>query len=95
MLAWCSHRQLPCHILLTKADKLKRGPAINQLQQVKKTLSTDPELQSLEAGLVSIQLFSAMTRQGLEEAHRVLDGWLVSSDTPAADDDEPPHPGSG
>ncbi len=33
MLAWCSASGVPCHVLLTKADKLKRGPAQSTLLQ--------------------------------------------------------------
>jgi len=74
MLTWCEARQLPCHVLLTKADKLKRGPAQNQLQQLRRALSTDFGTVAGEG--FSAQLFSATTRQGLAEAHGVLDGWL-------------------
>ena len=38
MLAWCEAAGLPCHVLLTKADKLKRGPARSTLLQVRKQL---------------------------------------------------------
>lgn len=31
MLAWCSASGVPCHVLLTKADKLKRGQAATTL----------------------------------------------------------------
>lgn len=72
MLDWCRDRQLPCHILLTKADKLKRGPAMAQLHQVQK-IST-----RLGNGLLSVQLFSALNRQGLDEARAVLDHWLFA-----------------
>jgi len=68
MLNWCQHSQMPVHILLTKADKLKRGAALNALMQVKRNLPVD--------GNVSLQLFSATSKIGVEEARRVLDGWL-------------------
>lgn len=69
MLAWCAHRALPCHILLTKADKLNRGPAMNVLQQVKRTLTQ-------RYPNSSIQLFSAVTGAGAEQAWAQLDQWL-------------------
>ncbi len=56
-------------MLLTKSDKLKRGPAGNTLLRVRKEL----------AGLhpdASVQLFSSLKRSGLEEARAVLDHWL-------------------
>jgi len=66
MLAWCAAADLPCHVLLTKADKLKRGPASATLQQVRK---------ALPAG-ASAQIFSARNRSGLEELVAHLDRWF-------------------
>lgn len=65
----CTYRQLPTHILLTKADKLSRGAARTVLQQVQKMLKTDYPS-------ASAQLFSAMTQLGMDEAHAQLDQWL-------------------
>ncbi len=76
MLSWCQHAQMPVHILLTKADKLKRGPAKSSLLKVEKTLEDYP--------MVSVQMFSALKKQGVEEARAVLSQWL------SADDDERP-----
>ena len=36
MLSWCREAGVPAHVLLTKADKLKRGAAANTLQAVRK-----------------------------------------------------------
>ncbi len=69
MLEWAGHMDLPVHVLLTKADKLKRGPASASLLKVKKTLKTMD-------GRFSAQLFSALKRTGINEVHRVLDSWL-------------------
>jgi len=68
MIAWCQHHQRPVHILLTKADKLKRGPAAAALQQVRRALEGQPTS--------SVQLFSAHTNQGVQEARDVLDRWF-------------------
>ena len=68
MLHWCLHANMPVHILLTKADKLKRGAAQNILLSVKRDLAELP--------LVSVQLFSATKGTGLDEALEVLDRWL-------------------
>lgn len=68
MLHWCLHANMPVHILLTKADKLKRGAAQNTLLSVKRELTELP--------LVSVQLFSATKGTGLDEALAVLDNWL-------------------
>ncbi len=69
MLEWASHCELPVHILLTKADKLKRSPALNALQEVRKYL------REYYNDNISIQLFSSLKRQGLDEAYSVLDEW--------------------
>ncbi|MBD3670302.1 MAG: YihA family ribosome biogenesis GTP-binding protein [Gammaproteobacteria bacterium] len=73
MLAWCQHVQMPVHILLTKADKLKFGAAKTALLQVQKTLKAE----GIDAG---VQLFSATKRQGLEEVRAVLDMWMGFGD---------------
>jgi GTP-binding protein len=52
--------------LLTKADKLKRGQAAATLLGVRKQLGDK----------ASVQLFSALDRQGLDEARDVLARFL-------------------
>jgi GTP-binding protein len=69
MLEWCRHQQMPVHILLTKADKLKRGAASSALQKVKKEIKA-------EHPQATVQLFSSPAKQGLEEARRKLEQWL-------------------
>ncbi len=69
MLDWCNHQRMPVHILLTKADKLKRGPAGNTLQQVRKILKTDYPL-------ATVQLFSSQDKQGVDQARAQLARWL-------------------
>ncbi|MGM0594257.1 MAG: ribosome biogenesis GTP-binding protein YihA/YsxC [Pseudomonadota bacterium] len=69
MLDWCEHQQMPVHILLTKADKLKRGAAASTLQKLRSVLKADHPL-------ASAQLFSAHNRQGVDEARARLIEWL-------------------
>ncbi len=69
MLTWAQERQLPVHILLTKADKLNRGPATNALQEVRRGLTA----LGFEA---TIQLFSSVSRLGIEDAALQLATWL-------------------
>jgi GTP-binding protein len=69
MLAWCQHAELPVHILLTKADKLKRGPAMSTRQKVA------AELDRTYPG-TTVQMFSATARTGVDEVHGRLDEWL-------------------
>ena len=71
MIEWCRHSHLPLHIALTKADKLSRGAARGVLLKVQAQLKR--EAHGLD---VSLQLFSSPERQGVEEAHAVLDNWL-------------------
>jgi len=79
MLEWSDKMQLPVHILLTKADKLKRGAASSALLKVKQLLKEMP-------GEHSVQLFSALKRQGIDQAHAVLDRWLGLAAESAAED---------
>jgi GTP-binding protein len=74
VLGWCQVAGLPTHVLLTKSDKLRRGPAGNVLLTVRKELAT------LHPG-AGIQLFSAHNREGLEELHAVLDHWMGFDET--------------
>ena len=71
LLSWCWHVGMPVHVLLTKADKLKRGAAKNTLLEVRRELVAHSP-----ADLTSIQLFSSLKGVGLDEAHTVLDHWL-------------------
>jgi GTP-binding protein len=66
MLSFSDSVKLPVHVLLTKADKLKRGQARSALLKVKKELN----------GQASIQLFSALKRQGVDEVRIVLEQFL-------------------
>ena len=70
LILWCNQRLLPLHIALTKADKLSRGSAKGVLLKVHSTLAKETELP------VSVQLFSALSRQGVDEAHDLLDEWF-------------------
>jgi len=73
MLEWCDYMQTPVHVLLTKADKLKRGPASAQVLKVKKDIKA--------AGYdVSVQMFSALNKTGLDELLQVLNGWFGVED---------------
>jgi GTP-binding protein len=69
MLGWADQISLPVHVLLTKSDKLKKGPAGNTLLKVHR------ELQKISPGF-SVQTFSAVKRTGIDEAHARLDRWF-------------------
>ena len=75
MLEWSAHIGLPVHVLLTKADKLKKGAAASSYHKVKNALR---DMQ----GEFSVQLFSSLKRLGVADAHLRLDQWLgLNQDT--------------
>ncbi|WP_404472185.1 ribosome biogenesis GTP-binding protein YihA/YsxC [Vreelandella venusta] len=69
MLNYADQREMPVHILLTKADKLKKGPASAALQKVRSRLKEWEDL-------VSVQLFSSLKRDGVDTLSKKLDQWL-------------------
>jgi len=69
MLDWANSLGRPAHVLLTKADKLKRGAAKTALLTVRKELD----------GAATVQLFSALKREGDNEARKVLDAMLAGA----------------
>lgn len=68
MLQWAVQSELPALLLLTKADKLKRGAAQNTLLKVKREVQGLPE--------VEVLLFSALKNQGVEQVRPILSDWL-------------------
>ncbi|WP_432471359.1 ribosome biogenesis GTP-binding protein YihA/YsxC [Amphritea sp. HPY] len=72
MINWCIEAEMPLHILLTKADKLKKGPAQNAVLKLKRDLDAqnNPRL--------SIQAFSALKKTGVEQLRDHLNGWLLA-----------------
>jgi GTP-binding protein len=67
MLAFAEQVSLPTHVLLTKTDKLKRGQAAKALLEVRRDLGD----------IATVQHFSALTRQGEDEARAKLDEFLT------------------
>ena len=69
MLDWFASTGKPVHVLLTKSDKLSRREAAKILKDVLLFLrETYPQC--------SVQLFSSMTREGVEEAIALLGTWF-------------------
>ena len=66
MMAFAEEVNLPAHILLTKADKLKKGQAATALLQVQKELDER----------ATVQQFSALNRQGENAARDTLERFL-------------------
>ncbi len=71
-------------VLLTKADKLSRAEAAKVLSIVR-----------LQAGGGEVQLFSALKRQGVENAASVLWTWIHESAPEVNDDIDPSAPETG
>ena len=69
MLQCCREIGLPAHILLTKADKYKHGRATATFNHVRQQLANQPA--------VTLQLFSALKKQGVEQAGEVIAGFLL------------------
>ncbi len=69
MLDWTQGLKLPVHVLLTKADKLKNGPAKNTLLKVQR------ELDAQYPGATA-QTFSSLKKTGLEALWTKLDEWF-------------------
>ena len=69
MLDCCAARGLPVHIMLTKADKLKKGAQQQQLHLVAR------ELQGFPSPL-SLQTFSSLKGQGTDILCHQLDQWF-------------------
>lgn len=70
MLEWARFAGCAAHVLLTKADKLSRGRAAAALQAVRRELGAD----------VSVQLFSALKKYGVDDARTALDGMFGPAD---------------
>ena len=74
MLNWAAQAGLPVHILLTKSDKLKRGPAQSTLLKVESFLrEMDPGIT-----LLTVQTFSSLKKLGLPELEAQLNHWLTA-----------------
>ncbi|MCO1333031.1 ribosome biogenesis GTP-binding protein YihA/YsxC [Microbulbifer sp. OS29] len=82
MLTWAVEAGLPVHILLTKADKMKNGPASNTRFAVEKALKE----QGLNRG-VTLQTFSSTKKSGLDKLERRLNEWLAEVSEPDATED--------
>ena len=70
MLEWAAKAGTTVHLLLTKADKLKRGPALATLTKVKK--------ETAQSGATA-QLFSATSKLGRDDLVRQLDELLTQT----------------
>lgn len=71
MVNFTQFYKIPLHILLTKSDKLSRSQGLNTLKQIQNKLQQQQK--------ITLQLFSATKRIGLEELKQVVTQWLLDS----------------
>jgi len=67
MLEWLLARDRKAHVLLTKSDKLNRTECNRVLKETREACSD---------AAVSAQLFSAHSKQGVEDARTLVQQWL-------------------
>jgi len=83
MVAWCESKALPVHLVLTKADKLKRGPAQSTLLKLRRELPAN----------ASVQVLSILSGEGRNELitrlNQLYEFPAATSTEPAADDKMP------
>lgn len=79
MIDWSTQSNMPLHILLTKADKLKKGPVQNTLLKVQKKIASVQEL-------ITAQTFSSHKQHGINSLKQQLDSWLGLSELKSAED---------
>ncbi len=80
LIEWFAPTGKPIHILLTKADKLTRQQQAESLRDVRESVVALGDR-------CTVQLFSSLKKTGIEEAERVLAGWLdmpIAVEAPAA-----------
>ncbi len=69
MIDWAIARELPVHILLTKSDKISRSETKNCILKVRKSYD-------LAQHLVSVQSFSSLKKEGVDELISLLNQWF-------------------
>ena len=68
LVTWSASCGLPLHLLLTKADKLKKNAQRQALESVQSAIKAFPN--------VSVQLFSSLSRLGVADVKETLDAWF-------------------
>ena len=71
LIRWATASEMPLHILLNKADKLKRGRQAQALARYRQRLAEGQ----------GVQLFSAANGAGLDELIGIIDQWLAGPPT--------------
>lgn len=84
MIDWFLPTGTPVHVLLSKADKMTRQEQAKTLRTVKAEVAKAGEQ-------ISVQLFSSLKKDGVEEARSTILNWLS---VPTADGAEVPGAGA-
>jgi GTP-binding protein len=69
MINWFGPTGKPIHCLLTKADKLTKQEQTKILREVQAEVANS-------GSQITAQLFSSLKKTGMEEAEKVIGGWL-------------------
>jgi GTP-binding protein len=81
LLEWFRPSGRPVHVLLSKSDKLSRGPAAQAL------LAVSAELKKMGMN-ATVQLFSSLKKVGVDQAEGVVRAWLgIPKKNPAQGDE--------
>ena len=75
LISWCEKTGMPLHVLLTKADKLTRGPAQATL------LKLQAQLKKRLGDNVTLQTFSSLKKDGVPELRARLSELLLDQGT--------------
>jgi GTP-binding protein len=79
MLDWSGTAEVPIHILLTKADKFKRGAQQATMFSVKKQVPKN----------VTVQVFSAQSEIGKKVLVKQIETWVDGPEETTIDTNEP------
>ena len=69
LVDWATHRELPVHILLTKADKLSKNQTQQAIALVKRHYKP-------HGNFISVQAFSSLKKQGVDTLITQLNDWF-------------------
>ncbi|MFN4327293.1 MAG: ribosome biogenesis GTP-binding protein YihA/YsxC [Limnobacter sp.] len=72
LLDWLTPRQLPVHILLSKADKFNRQEQTQALRTARQAVQARVD----KGQPITIQMWSALKKQGLPELETCLNQWI-------------------
>lgn len=73
MINWAAQSGMPLHVLLNKCDKLSHGATQNALLKYRRAI-----VQSGFENLVSVQIFSSVSGEGVDNLAQQLQMWLQS-----------------